>query len=185
MSLTVHPNAFFISFTSSSETEAKATRRCGVSGAFHGVRGVLNGVPPDGVVGSRRARVIATAPRSTVGIAKASASGSGRRSREMIAWRTSSTSDGLCSGVKSSTTGVSTGSGSRSRIVVRRLEPDTPSIVAWCIRATIATVPPSTPSITQNSQSGRDRSSERLATSPTMSATCFALPGDGTAMWRT
>ena len=70
-------------------------------------------------------------------------------------------------------------------MLVSRLEPDTPSIVAWCMRATTATAPFSTPSITQNSHSGRARSSGRLAMSPTMSASCSALPGDGTAMWRT
>ena len=107
MSFTVQPNAFFIAFTSSSGTDANATRRCGVSGAFHGVRGVLNGVPPDGRLGSRRTRVIPTAPRTRFGIASASASGSGRRSREMIACRTSSKSDGLCSGFQSSATGGS------------------------------------------------------------------------------
>ena len=186
MSFTVQPNAFFIDFTSSRETDANATRRCGVNGAFHGVRGVLNGVPPEGRLESRRTRVNPTAPRSRFGIANASAIGSGRRSREMIACRTSSKSDGLCSGFQSSFAGdASTGSGSRSRMLVARLEPDTPSIVAWCIRARTATAPCSTPSMTQNSQRGRERSKGRPAMSPTMSASCSVLPGDSTAMWRT
>ena len=131
MSFTVQPNAFFIAFTSSRGTEAKATRRCGVKGAFQGVRGVLKGVPPDGRLESRRARVTPIAARTRLGIANASASGSGRRNRDMIACCTSSTSEGLCSGFQSTVSGeVSTGLASRSKMVVRRLEPDTPSIVA-------------------------------------------------------
>src|SRR5207248_7412302 len=81
MSFTVQPNAFFIAFTSSRGTEAKATLRWGVKGAFHGVRGVLKGVPPDGRLESRRARVTPIAARNRFGIASASASGSGRRNR--------------------------------------------------------------------------------------------------------
>ena len=51
-------------------------------------------------------------------------------------------------------------------MLVARLAPETPSIVAWCMRANSATAPFSIPSMIQNSQSGRDRSSWRPAMPP-------------------
>ena len=66
------------------------------------MRGVLKGVPPEGRFGSRRTRVIPTAARNRFGIANASATGSGRRNRDVIACCTSSRSDGLCSAFQSS-----------------------------------------------------------------------------------
>ena len=46
-------------------------------------------------------------------------------------------------------------------------------------------VPPSTPSITYSSHSGRDRSSGRAWIRQTTSASCCGVPGAGTAWWRT
>ena len=55
--------------------------------------------------------------------------------------------------------------------------PDAPSIVAWCIFVSWAMRPPSTPSITYSSHSGRDRSSGRATMRATTSASCSAVAG--------
>ncbi len=181
-SFTVQSSATLIAFTSSSETDAIPTRRCGVNGALKTVRGAVSGTPPVGRSGSRRICATFTMLRTSFGVACAMASATGRRSRDSSACRTSSKSDGRCSGSQSSIGGGATGSGSRSRMLVARLAPDTPSIVAWCMRANRATAPFSIPSMIQNSQSGRDRSSCRPAMPPMTSISWSIRPGSGTAM---
>ena len=60
--------------------------------------------------------------------------------------------------------------------------PDAPSIVAWWILVSWAIIlPPSTPSMTYSSQSGRLRSSGRAMIRDTTSPSCSGVPGGGTA----
>ena len=60
--------------------------------------------------------------------------------------------------------------------------PDAPSIVAWWTLVNVAAIrPPSTPSITYSSHSGRDRSSGRAWMRLITSLSCCGVPGGGTA----
>ena len=62
-----------------------------------------------------------------------------------------------------------------------RLDPDTPSTVAWCIFENTAILSPSYPSITHISHSGRDRSSGSPARWPASSTSSSYPPGCGRA----
>ena len=76
-------------------------------------------------------------------------------------------------------------SGPGSSRTVSIMAPDAPSMVAWWILVSWAIRPPSSPSITYSSHSGRLRSSGRPTMRDTVSASCSDVPGGATAWWRT
>ena len=81
--------------------------------------------------------------------------------------------------------GGSIGSFSASKRTVVMSTPETPSTIAWCVLPTIAKRPPFSPSISQSSQSGFERSSccEKIRAASTRS--CCSEPGSGREVWRT
>ena len=76
-------------------------RRCGVTAMFHGVGGAVSGTAPTIGVGIAVARHEACSPCCTV-VPSSGRIPSVRRAREVIAWRTSSSRDGIGSGVRGS-----------------------------------------------------------------------------------
>ena len=63
--------------------------------------------------------------------------------------------------------------------------PETPSTMQWWVLPTIAKRPPFSPSTSQSSQSGFERSScwEKIRAASTRS--CCSEPGSGSEVWRT
>ena len=76
-------------------------------------------------------------------------------------------------------------SGLRSNIAVIRSVPPMPSTMQWCTFESSAQRPPSMPSSSHASQSGRSRSSRCAKTRPASWRSCRGRPGFGTAACRT
>ena len=70
-------------------------------------------------------------------------------------------------------------SGLRSMMTASRSVPETPSTSAWCVLARIAHRPSSSPSTTQISHNGLERSSCCAMTRPTSLRRSLSPPGDG------
>ena len=91
--------------------------------------------------------------------------------------------DGVGRGCHAATTG-GVASGERSMITASRSVPATPSTIAWCVLASMAQRSSSSPSTTQISQSGLDRSKRCDITRPTSLRSSDSPPGAGRAVWR-
>ena len=108
----------------------------------------------------------------------------GRRTVSATAPATSSTQDG--SGVgRQVSGGRSRGSGLVSRMTWPMSTAPIPSTIAWWVLVMIANRSSESPSTRYISHSGRDRSSGRLCTRATSSASCASVPGRGSADRRT
>ena len=187
-SFTVVPMAFFNRFTSSRRMAEKATRRRRLMAALNEVRGAERGraaFGPDERSSCRRRTRRTSKIRKPVRT-KSSATSTGRMAPVTRAPATSSTPEGTRSSTRAgSGGGRSAGSASRSKSTDSSAAPETPSTVEWCILATRAMRPPSTPSTTQISHIGLLRSSCWPAMSPARSPSSRSPPGRGTAARRT
>ncbi len=155
----------------------KATERRAVTAPVKDVRGAEKG-RTFGAVDVRPAR--ATSPRALPTTAEATRRGD--RAPSATAPASSDASDGIGSGSQG-VSGGGTGaiSGVRSKSPAISSAPDTPSMAAWWMRVTAAMRPPSRPSTTCMSHSGRARSSGRPASSPTRVSSWAREPGAGSA----
>ena len=131
-SLSVVPNAFLTAFASSSESEVIAYERCGESAWFHEARGAENGAG-----GGRDVRLAVLASEVEEGHRTRAGERAQRTSRavstsDRIAYASSSTSFGTCSGAQVSAP-TSRPSGSTSSMATVISLPDTPSIAAWWV----------------------------------------------------
>ena len=87
--------------------------------------------------------------------------------------------DGSGAGFHSAGIGTIRDLGVRSRKAANTDAPLTPSMMAWCTLATSAVRPPSSPSTTCISHSGRSGSSWRLMTTATNASSSALPPGEG------
>ena len=107
--------------------------------------------------------------------------------RETTASRTMSSCEGTPSPRKAGPTpaGGAASPGLRLKRCTKRPAPEAPSTAAWCTLVMTAKRPPSMPSMTHASHSGRERSSGVLAMRPQISPSSLRPPGAGQATRRT
>ena len=182
-SFTVVPCSFFSRLTSARLAAAKATRRRPVMATLTEVRGAVSGRPPLPVAHladpAHAEDRLAGAPEGAgdlEGLEQPGHHGLAETSSKSDGMRPTSWSWGI--------SGWTAESGSRSNKMPSSSAPETPSTVLWCILATRAILPPSSPSTNHISHSGRSRWSWRLSTSAANSASSRIPPGEGRAARR-
>ena len=94
-------------------------------------------------------------------------------------------SDGSGPGAHGSGSGWAGGSGSASNRTVVMSMPETPSTRQWWLLPTIANRPPDSPSTSQSSQTGFERSRRWENTRAASVRSCCSDPGSGSAVCRT
>ena len=189
-SLTLTPKAARTRLMSLRRTRAKATERCGVMAADHGVRGARSGTAPTTASGSRWRLTRWLAVRTV----RPTSAGNDitRRACDIRAWPTISMSLGMRSArpgtgparLDAATAAVSSGGcGVRSNRWTNSSAPETPSTAAWWILPMSATLPSYRPSTTWISHRGRARSSGTPTMAPVRSVSSRGPPGAGST-WR-
>ena len=181
-SLTVPPSSFLTCFRSASEARTQAKRRCGPMSTLNGVCGApmpARASEPGGGGGLCQPRDDARrGPRSDAAGAPNDLARADQPLDQRLARSCGALGSG--SGIHCSRGGaVSGGSFSRSKRTVVMSTPETPSTMQWWVLATIAKRPPSSPSTSQSSQSGFERSSCWEKTRAARFRSCSSLPGAG------
>ena len=160
-SLIVQSNARRMAFRSASGTRHQSKRRCGPTGPFSGVWSADSPMPSIWTTARRRVRTsVRTSSVSSEKRRRSRAMRNGVPSERNSSPRTSSSRLGEAFGTKG---GGGSNSGTSGEIDIRICErsmPEAPSIMQWWVLLISAKrSPPSRPSTTQISQSGRARSS--------------------------
>ena len=160
-SLTVAPKPFFTARKSSRGASTQAIRRCGPMRTLSGVGGaglsVAQATSPRPSTASRALRAASVGRLRARSAPPASSSGVRSAADAVSASRSSVSTRSVASGFAGRWGRA--GSGSPSKSTVAMSTPETPSMTEWCVFETSAKRPPSSPSTSHASQSGRERSS--------------------------
>ena len=186
-SLIEQPSTRRSSRTSSSGIVSQSKRRCGPSS------------PLIGVSDTRRSDARASEPRAAAlrrstplqSVSDCSSRSraprrarNGSEARSRSAWPSSSVGPGAGRGMYGMGSGIS-GFAAVEKRICERSAPPAPSVMQWWILFSREKCsPPSSPSITQISQSGRERSRRRARIREASSFSCSRVPGRGSERWR-